>query len=267
MRERGVDGFVLMRTDEHGSEYLPGYAERVAWLTGFTGSAAQAAVIMDAATVLSDGRYTVQLAQEVDAALFERRHIGRPALERAGWRSICRQGARLGYDPWLARRAERDRLEAIVKAKGGRLVALEPNPVDAIWADRPPPPIAPVRLHDERYAGESSAAKRERIAAEVAKKGADALLLTAADSIAWLLNVRGGDIAFNPLVLSYALLASDGTCRWFVDPRKLPQGLSLPNAVAVEPIDGFHGALDELGRAAARCWSTPARPMSASSTG
>ncbi len=248
LRERGVDGFVLMRTDEHGSEYLPGYAERVAWLTGFTGSAAQAAVLMDRATVLSDGRYTVQLDQQVDPALFERRHLVDAPLTR--WlEEHLPQGARLGYDPWLARRAERDRLEAIVKAKGGELVGLEPNPVDTIWADRPPPPIAPVRLHDESHAGESSATKRERIAAKLGEKGADLLLLTAADSIAWLLNVRGGDVGFNPLTLSYALLGRDGTCRWFVDPRKLPPGLVLPNAVSVEPIASFPAALDQIGGA------------------
>ena len=244
LRERGVDAFVLMRTDEHGSEYLPGYAQRVAWLTGFTGSAAQAAVTMERATVLSDGRYTVQLAQEVDAALFERRHLVEQPL--AGWlEEHLPPGGRLGYDPLLARRGERDRLAAIASAKGGTLVALEPNPVDAVWDDRPPPPIAPVRLHDDRYAGESSAAKRERIGRAVAEK-ADVLLLTAADSIAWLLNVRGGDIAFNPLVLSYLLLDRDGTCRWFVDTRKLPRGLQLPNALGVEPIETFPSALQGL---------------------
>ena len=210
LRERGVDGFVLMRTDEHGSEYLPGYAERVAWLTGFTGSAAQAAVLMDRATVLSDGRYTVQLEQQVDPALFERRHLVDAPLTR--WlEEHLPQGARLGYDPWLARRAERDRLEAIVKAKGGELIGLEPNPVDTIWADRPPPPIAPVRLHDESHAGESSAAKRERIAAKLGEKGADVLLLTAADSIAWLFNVRGGDASARP-------------CRWPGDPERRRHG-------------------------------------------
>jgi len=245
LRSRGVDGFVLMRTDEHGSEYLPGYAERVAWLTGFTGSAAQAAVLPDRATVLSDGRYTVQLGQEVDDRLFERRHIvEQPLLQ---WlEEHLPEGGRLGYDPWLAKRGERERLEKVVAARQGTLVPLDPNPVDAVWPDRPPAPIAPVRRHDLRHAGEADAAKRERMAAEVAKRGADTVVLTAADSIAWLLNLRGGDIAFNPLVLSFAILGSDGTCRWFVDRRKLPAGLELPNAVAVEPIESFHAALDGL---------------------
>ena len=240
---RGVDGFVLMRTDEYGSEYLPGYAERVAWLTGFTGSAAQAAVLADRATVLSDGRYTVQLAQQVDEALFERRHLVDQPL--AQWlEEHLPEGARLGYDPWLAKRAEREKLEKVVAKRHGTLVALDPNPIDRIWPDRPPPPIAPVRRQDVAYAGESDAAKRERIAGEVASKGADALALTAANSIAWLLNLRGGDIAYNPLVLSFVLLSRDGTCRWFVDRRKLPAGLDLPNAVAVEPVERFHEALD-----------------------
>ncbi|MFO1047811.1 MAG: aminopeptidase P family protein [Geminicoccaceae bacterium] len=249
LQRRGVDGFVLLRTDEYGSEYLPGYAERVAWLTGFTGSAAQAAVLPERATVLSDGRYTVQLAQEVDDRLFERRHIVEQPL--AQWlEEHLSEGARLGFDPWLAKRAERERLEKVVAGRRGTLVPLDPNPVDAIWADRPPSPIAPARRQALAHAGEADAAKRERIGAEVAKKGADALLLTAADSIAWLLNLRGGDVAYNPLVLSFALLARDGTCRWFVDRRKLPQELELPNAVAVEPIDRFHAALDALGGSA-----------------
>ncbi|MFO1075386.1 MAG: aminopeptidase P family protein [Geminicoccaceae bacterium] len=254
---QGADGFVLMRTDEHGSEYLPRYAERVAWLTGFTGSAAQAVVLPERAAVFSDGRYTVQLAQEVNAALFERCHLVDDPPARWLERHLP-EGARLGYDPWLTRRAERDRLAKLALAKGGTLVALEPNPVDAIWPDRPPPPIAPVRLQDERHAGEGAAEKRLRIAKLVAEKGAGTLLLTAADSIAWLLNLRGGDIAFNPLVLSYALLGADGTCRWFVDRRKLPPDLALPNAVAVEPIAGFPDALAALGAAGGKVMADPA---------
>ena len=126
LRDRGVEGFVLMRTDEYGSEYLPGYAERVAWLTGFTGSAAQAAVLADRATVLSDGRYTVQSGQQVDEALFERRHVVDQPL--AQWlEEHLPEGARLGYDPWLAKRAEREKLEKVVAKRHGTLVALDPK--------------------------------------------------------------------------------------------------------------------------------------------
>ena len=222
LRERGVDGFVLMRTDEHGSEYLPGYAERVAWLTGFTGSAAQAVVLMDGAAVLSDGRYTVQLEQEVDPALFERRHFGRPAAERAGWRSTCRRvpgsattlgspagPSATGWRPWPRPRAARSSRSTPTRStRSGPIARRARSPRCACTRS-----ATPAR---QRRQARADRGKRP------GKKGADALLLTAADSIAWLLNVRGGDIPFNPLVLSYALLDQDGTCRWFVDPRKLP---------------------------------------------
>lgn len=240
-----VDGLFLPRTDEHNSEYLPAAAERVAWLTGFTGSAAQVLVLPEVAAVFSDGRYTVQLDAEVDPALFERCHM--VTTPPSAWLARhAPEGVRLGYDPFLVKKAERDRLTRALASKSGTLVALPANPIDAIWAKRPAPPTAAVRRLDERYAGESDAAKRERIGAVVGEK-ADQLLLTGADSIAWLLNVRGADIPYNPLCLSFLLLARDGTCRWFVDPAKLPDDLRLPNAVAIEPATALLPALDGLG--------------------
>jgi Xaa-Pro aminopeptidase len=258
LAERGVDGLFLPRTDEHGSEYLPPSAERVAWLTGFTGSAAQVLVLRDKAAVFSDGRYTVQLRQEVDGELFDRPHVVEEPPSK--WLAAnLPEGGRLGFDPFLVKRAERDRLEKAVAAKGGALVPLDPDPVAEVWADRPPPPVAPAARLDERYAGESSAAKRARLGDEVAGKGAEWLLLTGADSIAWLLNVRGADIPYNPLTLSFALLGADATCRWFVDPRKLPEGgLDLGNGVTPEPADGFLDALDGLGRTGAKVLVDPA---------
>ncbi len=256
LRERGADGLFLPRTDEHGSEYLPPSAERVAWLTGFTGSAAQVVVLAEKAAVFSDGRYTVQLAQEVDGALFERRHVVTDPPPK--WlEANLPEGGRLGYDPFLVKRAERERLEKAVAARGGSLVALDPDPVDEVWPDRPARPLGRVERLDDAYTGESSAAKRARIGDQVGAKGADWLLLTGADSIAWLLNVRGSDIPYNPLCLSFALLGADATCRWFVDPRKLPGGLDLGNGVAPEPIDGFLDALDQLGRKGAKIWVDP----------
>jgi Xaa-Pro aminopeptidase len=258
LAERGVDGLFLPRTDEHGSEYLPPSAERVAWLTGFTGSAAQVLVLGEKAAVFSDGRYTVQLAQEVDGRLFDRPHVTDEPPSK--WLAAnLPEGGRLGFDPFLVKRGERDRLGKAVAAKGGALVPLDPDPVGEVWTDRPAPPAAPIERLDERYAGESSAAKRARLGDEVAGKGAGWLLLTGADSIAWLLNVRGADIPYNPLALSFALLGADATCRWFVDPRKLPpEGLDLGNGVTAEPADGFLDALDGLGRSGAKVLVDPA---------
>lgn len=256
LRRLGVDGFFLPRTDEHGSEYLPAAAERVAWLTGFTGSAGQVVVLAEKAAVFSDGRYTVQLDRQVDPAWFERCRLAETTP--AAWlEKNLPEGAALGIDPFLLSGREHAALERAVASRGGRLVSLDANPVDSVWTTRPPAPVAPLRLHEERFAGESSASKRARIGARIAERGAGWLLVTAADSVAWLLNVRGSDIPFNPLTLSFALLDSDGACRLFVDPRKVPPGTSLGNAVSIEPAAGFLAALDELGAAGARVLVDP----------
>jgi Xaa-Pro aminopeptidase len=256
LTERGVDGFFLPRTDENGSEYLPPSAERVAWLTGFTGSAAQVLVLADKAAVFSDGRYTVQLAAEVDPLSFERCHITTNPPSAWLGRHLP-EGARLGYDPFLVKRGEHQRLEKAVVARGGTLVALYPNPLDDVWSGRPSPPTAPVMPFDEGYAGESSAAKRSRLADEITKGGAGSLLVTSADAIAWLLNIRGADIPYNPLCLSFALLEADATCRWFVDPLKVTTDLPVGNGVEIEPISTFLPALDELGMRKARVMVDP----------
>lgn len=245
LAERGADGFVLPRTDEHGSEYLPPSSARVAWLTGFTGSAAHVIVLALRAAVFSDGRYTVQLNEEVDEAVFERRHvIDEPPSK---WlEEHLPDGARLAYDPFLMRRGEVERLQKLLTAKDGTLVPLVPDPIDEIWEGRPPAPTARVSRLDDRWAGASSATKRQEIAAQLEKRGADTLVVTAADNIAWLLNIRGADIPYNPLCLSFLALDKDGTCRWFVDPKKLEGGPVLDNAIATLPADAFLPALGTL---------------------
>ena len=172
LAERGVDGLFLPRTDEHGSEYLPASAERVAWLTGFTGSAAQVVVLRGKAAVFTDGRYTVQVAQEVDEALFERPHV--VSDPPAKWiEASLPEGARLGFDPFLVTRGQRDRIAKAVEARGGSLVPLDPDPVGEVWADRPAPPVSRVVALGESFTGEASAAKRARLGDAVAAKGAD----------------------------------------------------------------------------------------------
>jgi len=257
LRQQGVDGFILQRTDQHGSEYLPPSEERLAWLSGFTGSAGQAVVLIDRAAVFTDGRYTVQIGQEVDADLFERCNIvDQPPVKWLATR--LQPGMVLGYDPKLIRKSERQGLERLCRNRGAELKALDANPVDAIWPDRPPPPEAPVVAHDELHAGETSAAKRQRIGEEVGKAGADWLLVTAADSIAWLLNIRGSDVPYNPLCLSHLLLAADGRARWFVDPAKLADGPVLDVEIELWPYDGLDAGLDALGAEAAKVLVDPA---------
>ncbi len=247
LRQDGLDGLWLPRTDPHGSEYLPPHEERVAWLSGFTGSAAVVVVLPDRAAVFTDGRYTLQVREEVDPRLFEARHLGREPP--AKWLARHLQpGQRLGYDPYLVTKAERERIERVCRRRGADLVAVRRNPVDVVWTDRPPPPVGRVAPHELVHAGRASREKRRDIGRAVAELDAEWLVLTATDAICWLLNLRGSDIPFNPVILSFALLHRDGRCRWFVDARKLPPDLRLDEEVAVEPYESFGAALDALAR-------------------
>jgi Xaa-Pro aminopeptidase len=246
LAEQGLHGLILPLTDEHRSEYVPAAAQRLAWLTGFTGSAGLLIVLAECAALFVDGRYTLQAATELDPALFERRHVTEEPP--AKWLAEhLKSGRRLGYDPKLHTRPEVERYRRACANVGAELVACGTNPVDAIWATRPPAPIAPVANLDDAYAGESSAAKRVRMGAELAKAGAAVGVVSATDSIAWLLNLRGGDVPYNPVVLSFALLHEGGGVELFLDPRKLKPGQSLGNGVSVQPIAGFEAALERLG--------------------
>ena len=246
LARQGADGFVLPLTDEHRSEYLPRAAQRLTWLTGFTGSAGLVIVLPERAALFVDGRYTLQAEQELDPALFERCHV--TEQPPAKWLAAhLAAGQRLGFDPLLHTKGEVERYRGACVRAGAELVALPANPVDAIWSTRPPPPIAPVDVLDEAYAGEASAAKRARMAEATRQAGAEVLLVSATDSIAWLLNLRGGDVPYNPLLLSFALLHEDGGVELFLDPRKLKPGQNFGNAVSLQPIAGFHDALDRLG--------------------
>jgi Xaa-Pro aminopeptidase len=247
LAERGVDGMVLPLTDEHRSEYIPGSAKRLTWLTGFTGSAGMVAVLPERAALFVDGRYTLQAEAELDPALFERCHVtDRPPASWLG--DHLRAGQHLGFDPNLHVKAEVERYQRACAKAGAELVALDENPIDAIWTTRPPAPIAPIALLDVAYAGESNDAKRTRMGAEVGKAGAEVGVISTPDSIAWLLNLRGGDVPFNPLTLSFALLHADGAVELFVDQRKLMPGQSFGNGVSIQPIGGFPSGLQQLGQ-------------------
>jgi Xaa-Pro aminopeptidase len=253
LARRGLDGFVLPRGDEHQGEYVPPRAERLAWLTGFTGSAGAAIVLAERAAIFVDGRYTLQARQQVDTSLFEPRHlVDEPPHEWLG--SHARKGMRIGFDAWLHTPDGLARLRSAAARAGAELVAVEGNPVDAVWKNQAPDPVTPVRPHDERFAGRSAADKRAELAAKLAGDGFAAAVITAPDSLAWLLNIRGADVPHTPLPLGFAVLHATGEVDLFIDQRKLIPSVvpHLGNQVKVEPRAAFGPALDRLGQGKAR---------------
>jgi len=258
LARRGLDGFVVPRADAHLNEYIPASADRLRWLTGFTGSAGLAIVLADRAAFFTDGRYQLQASAEVDPALFTLRHsIEAPAEAWLG--EVLRGGMRLGYDPWLHAEDGVAKLKAAVEAAGAVLVPVEDNPVDAVWADRPAQPASRPVPHPIRFAGEEAASKRARIGEAVGKAGATVAVLTAPESIAWLLNIRGQDVPYNPVALAYALAHEDGRVALFIDPARLDAAVRahLGNAVTVEPVERLGAAIAALGSAKARVLVDP----------
>ncbi len=264
LKGRNLSGFIVPLADEYQSEYLPWCSQRLAWLTGFTGSAGLAIVLADAAAAWSDGRYTLQLRDQVDQDLFELCHTTDSPPDAWMTRRL-KAGDRLGYDPWLHHLSAIAQWRQACEKSGAELVAITDNPVDAAWRDRPPPPLAPVVAHELRYAGAASADKRAEAAREIAASGAAAAVLTLPESVAWLLNVRGGDVPHTPLPLSMALLHRDGRVDWFVDERKLAPDLSahLGESVTVRPPPEFAPALVQLGREGAHVLADPATAAAA----
>jgi len=253
LASQGLTGFVVPKTDEHQGEYIAPSSERLHWLTGFSGSAGMAIVMAARAAIFIDGRYTLQVRNEVPGDLYDHRHVSdEPASD---WLADhLATGDRLGYDPWLHTPVQVARLERDVRRAGAELVALAANPIDAVWQDRPAPPTHPVTPHPVKYAGEASSAKRKRLARGLANQGLRSAVLSAPDSIAWLLNVRGGDVPFSPLPLSFALLHDDARVDLFMADAKVDTKLKrhFGQDVRVVSPDLFGRSLDLLGRARAR---------------
>ena len=259
LKRRAVDAFLVPRTDEYQNEYVPARAERLWWLTGFSGSAGMAVAGLERAAIFVDGRYTLQVQGQVHVHLFEPHHLIEEPPEH--WVAAhFPVGARIGYDPWLMTETSMRKFEAAATGRGLEFVALEPNPVDAVWTHQPAAPLGVILPHGLEYAGEDSAAKRARIGEGLEKAGADCLVVTAVDSIAWLLNLRGGDVGHSPLPLSYAVLAADGTADWFVDDRKLAPDVRahLGNSVRVQAPEAFGSFLAALGSDGKRVMVDPA---------
>jgi Xaa-Pro aminopeptidase len=242
-----LDGFVVPLTDEHMSEYVGSYAQRLAWLTGFQGSAGSAVVLPEEAAIFVDGRYTLQVRDQVDGRHWSYESV--PETSAAEWLRVhAPDGGRIGYDPWLHTSDWVAKAKEALAEKGAELVPVRRNPIDAVWSDKPQPSRARLIVHPESYTGKSSAAKRQEMADWLHEQKADAAVLSALDSIAWTFNVRGADVEHTPVALSFALVNEDGTADLFVAPEKIGDEVRqhLGNGVRVHDRSAFEAHLGSL---------------------
>jgi Xaa-Pro aminopeptidase len=245
--KRDLDGFIVPHADQYLGEYVPTHSHRLGWITGFTGSAGLALVLAKTAILLVDGRYTLQVKDQIHADLFDLRHVIEQPVE--DWLSEnMPSSGKLGYDPWHFTEGRLIKLAKACEKADAELVPVETNPIDAIWEDQPPPPLTPVVPHPMKFSGEESADKRLRIGKTLAKNGVHSVVLTAPDSIAWLLNVRGGDVPNTPLPLSFAILHHTGQVDWFIDDAKVDGALirHIGKNVQSHPPEEFGPSLDTL---------------------
>lgn len=255
LAKAGLDGVLVPHEDEYQNEYVPAAYDRLAWATGFTGSAGGAVVLHDCAVLITDGRYRLQADGQTPPDLISVRIVTQGAIAQAMADVLREDGRalRIGYDPKLFSP------DALALLRGGlgkaQLIATSPNPIDAAWgASRPPVPLAPVVAQPSEFTGEDSGAKRQRLAAQLAQAGCDSAVLTAPASIAWLFNIRGGDVARTPLPLGTAFLHRDGKADLFLAPEKVSEELRvwLGNGVAVRPEGDLPAAFQELAQRSVR---------------
>ncbi len=242
-----LDGFVVPICDEHMSEYVGEYAQRLAWLTGFGGSAGTAVVLSETAAIFTDGRYTLQVRDQVDGANWQ--YVGVPESSVAEWlKAHAPTGARIGYDPWVHTKGWADAAAKALAARGATLVAVDRNPLDAVWETQPAPSGAKLIVLDDQYTGRSSAEKRAEVADWLAEASLDAAIISALDSVAWTFNIRGSDVSRTPVALSFAVIHRDGTADLYVDPEKVTDAVAkhLGNAVRIHSRDAFAPALEAL---------------------
>ena len=220
LKDEGLNAFIVPRTDRYQGEYVPARFDRLLWLTGFSGSAGLAVIGLDKAAIFTDGRYTLQVRQQTLEEAFDYRHmITEPVSDWIA--ETFNNGDRIAYDPWLHTPLGLKRLKAAAAKAGAELVPVAENPIDAVWEGQPEEPVSPVRPHAVELAGESADDKRARLGRALAESKIDSAMITATDSIAWLLNIRGRDVPNCPLPLSVAILHCDGTVELFIDERKL----------------------------------------------
>ena len=248
LARRGLSGFILPRADRHQNEYVPPSEERLGWLTGFTGSAGTTIVLADKAALFVDGRYTLQAKDQVEQPPFTIEPIAEIAPDRWIEQNLPAD-SKLGYDPWLHTAEGAERLSRACTSAGATLVAIEPNPIDAIWHDRPSPPLGPVVLHDLRFAGEAADAKLRRIRDEIGKLRADALVISDPHAVAWTFNIRGSDVAHTPLPTAFAVVPKEGRPALYIDGAKLSNAVrdAIEQTTDVRAPEAFIADLKTLG--------------------
>jgi Xaa-Pro aminopeptidase len=242
-----LDGFVVPICDEHMSEYVGEYAQRLGWLTGFGGSAGTAVVLSEEAAIFTDGRYTIQVREQVDGKHWQ--YVGVPETSIADWLAEhASAGGRIGYDPWVHTKGWAEAAAKALKEKGAELVAVDRNPVDAVWAEQPAPSDAKLIALEDQYSGQSSAQKRAAVADWLTQHNLDAAVISALDSVAWTFNIRGEDVSHTPVALSFAMLGADGTADLYVELEKVDDAVRqhLGNAVRVHPRSAFAPALGAM---------------------
>jgi Xaa-Pro aminopeptidase len=247
LKSVGVDGCVVPRGDEYQGEFVAPYAERLAWLTDFTGSAGLAVVLSEQAALFVDGRYTLQVRDQVEDTLYAIRHVTDEPVS-AWLKESLTSGQKLGFDPHLHTPGQVKQFRDACEKAGAALVPLSANPIDAVWQDQPARPQVPAKTHPLEIAGQSHEDKRKRIAETLHKDGHDAILVTASDSLCWLFNIRGADVENTPLVLASALLFADGEAVLFMDSAKVTDDVRdhLGTDVRITGVDGLGAVIDDL---------------------
>ncbi|MGL4441205.1 MAG: aminopeptidase P family N-terminal domain-containing protein, partial [Bosea sp. (in: a-proteobacteria)] len=250
MAALGLAGFAIPRSDQHQGEYVPACDERLAWATGFTGSAGTAVVLADKAALIVDGRYTLQSSAQTDTAVIT--PVQMAVQSQEAWiEANLPTGGVLGFDPWVHTPDQVKKLSAAVTRAGGTLKAVSPNPIDTIWTSRPAPPSAPVMPYPNTLAGETPSAKIARVRDALAKAKVGALVISDPHNMCWLLNMRGGDVPHTPLALCYGIIKASGPVKLFIDPAKLSPEIVDDLIGTCQPFSPaeFVTALDGLGEA------------------
>ncbi len=246
LEKDGIDGIVVPICDEHMSEYVGNYAQRLAWLTGFGGSAGSAIVLKDRAAIFVDGRYTIQVRDQVDGKLYE--YVGTAEQSMIDWLGVnAPEGSTIGYDAWIHTKDWAKSAAKKLEAGGAKLAAVKTNPIDAVWEDQPEPSLAKLDVQPDEFSGKSASDKRADIAAWLGEEGLDATVIAALDSVAWAFNIRGKDISNTPVPRGYAIVKADGSAELFVAPEKLTDEVRvhLGNGVSLRDYSDFSNALSE----------------------